>query len=190
MTNNLIKNINKILESTACKNIYSDYFKDKLSKKIVKLSIVDIDKEFFIKFENENIEICINQNEEDVTISGTTSSLLFYAMSGKSDLFASKINISGDVETANSLNSLLQESDILRGITTEIIGQKAASTVFSILDPIKDKIEKSNEEQNSAFSDFLRFDINLVPSKDDINKYIDAVDDVKTRTDKLLNQIK
>jgi len=51
-------------------------------------------------------------------------------------------------------------------------------------------MEKSKERNNVALSDFLRFDINMVPSKEDINDYIDAVDDVKTRTDKLLSRFK
>ncbi len=190
MTTNLIKNINKLLESNALKNIYNDFFKERLFNKIIKLSIIDLDKDFYINFKNENIEICNNQSKEDVAISATSSSLLFYGISGKSDLFASKINISGDVETANALNSLLQESEVLRSIVIEIAGQKTASTVFSILDPIKSKMEKSTEEQNSAISNFLKFDINLVPSKEDINNYIDAVDDVKARTDKLLSKFK
>ncbi len=190
MINDLIKIINKLLDSSAFKNIYNDFFKEKLCNKIVKLHITDIEKQFYIIFKNENIEISNEYNDEDVSISGTISSLLLYGTTGKSELFASKINISGDVETANSLNSLLQESEILRNITVEIIGQKAASTVFSILDPIKDKTNKSKEEQNTALSNFLKFDINIVPSKDDINNYIDAVDDVKSRTDKLLSKFK
>ena len=88
------------------------------------------------------------------------------------------------------MNNLLQESDIVRDIIVEIIGQKSASSLFSILDPIKDMMDKSNERNNAALSDFLKFDIEMVPSKRDINDYIDAVDDVKTRTDKLLSRFK
>ena len=111
-------------------------------------------------------------------------------MIGGSDLYSSKINISGDVETANSLNNLFKETDILRGIIMEIIGQKASSSLFSILDPIKDKMSKSSERNKNAFSDFLKYDVSLVPTKEDINKYIDDVDEIKSRTDKLLNKIK
>ncbi len=51
-------------------------------------------------------------------------------------------------------------------------------------------MDKSREKNNTALSDFLKFDINMVPSKEDINNYIDAVDDIKTRTDKLLSRFK
>ena len=72
----------------------------------------------------------------------------------------------------------------------EIIGQKASSSLFSILDPIKDKMSKSSERNKNAFSDFLKYDVSLVPTKEDINKYIDDVDEIKSRTDKLLSKIK
>ena len=179
MINNLITIINKLLERKTFKTIYTDFFKDKLSNKIIKLSVSDMGQEFYIFFQNDSIRISNENSDEDVSISGTALSLLLYSTSGKSELFASKIKISGDIETANELNSLLQKSDVLRDIIVEIIGQKAASTLFSILDPIKDKMDKSKEKNNAALSDFLKFDINMVPSKEEINNYVDAVDDVK-----------
>tara|TARA_B100000902_G_scaffold51393_1_gene58117 strand:- start:273 stop:845 length:573 start_codon:yes stop_codon:yes gene_type:complete len=187
---NLIKAINKLLERETFKNIYNNFFKETLNNKIIKLSISDIGQELYILCQNESIRISNENCEEDVAISGTALSLLFYAISGKSELFASKIKISGDVETANALNNLLQQSDIIRDIIVEIIGQKSASSLFSILDPIKNMMDKSKERNNAALSDFLRFDVDMVPSKEDINDYIDAVDDVKTRTDKLLSRFK
>ena len=190
MITNMIKAINKLLERETFKNIYNNFFKETLCNKTVKLSISDIGQELYIFCQNDSIRISNENSEEDVSISGTALSLLFYVISGKSELFASKIKISGDVETANALNNLLQESDIVRDIIVEIIGQKSASSLFSILDPIKDMMDKSNERNNAALSDFLRFDIEMVPSKRDINDYIDAVDDVKTRTDKLLSRFK
>ena len=190
MINNLITIINKLLERKTFKTIYNDFFKDKLGNKTVKLSISDMGQEYYIFFQNDSIKISNENSDEDVSISGTASSLLFYSISGKSELFASKIKISGDVETANELNNLLKESDILRDIVVEIIGQKPASIIFSILDPIKDKMDKSKETNNAALSDFLKFDIDIVPSKEEINNYVDAVDDIKTRTNKLLSRFK
>ena len=72
----------------------------------------------------------------------------------------------------------------------EVIGQKASSSLFSALDPLKERMDKSSEKNKSALSDFLKFDINLVPTRDDINKYIDDVDEIKSRTEKLISKIK
>jgi ubiquinone biosynthesis protein UbiJ len=51
-------------------------------------------------------------------------------------------------------------------------------------------MSKSSERNKNTFSDFLKYDVSLVPTKEDINKYIDDVDEIKSRTDKLLNKIK
>ena len=190
MNDKIVEKINTVLQTESLKNIYNNYFKDKLHDKVVKISIVDITLEIFIKFEDENMTLSLDENQQDVEISGTLSSFIFYSANGGNELFSSKINISGDVETANSLNNLFKETDLLRGIIMEVIGQKASSSLFSILDPIKMKMDKSSENNKSALSDFLKYDINLVPTRDDINKYIDDVDEIKSRTEKLLSKIK
>ena len=190
MNDNLIKSINNILGSKVFKNIYNDFFKDKISNKIIKILINDLKKDFYIIFETDRILISLDKHDEDVEISGTSTSFLFYVITTKTDLFSSKIKISGDVETANSLNNLLQDSGIIRGVITELIGQKSTSTLFSILDPLKEKIHENDEDQKSALSDFLKYDIHLIPSKPEIEKYMDEVDELKTRTDKLLSKFK
>ena len=88
------------------------------------------------------------------------------------------------------MNGLFKETDILRDITVEIIGQKSSSTLFSILDPIKSKIDDSSKKNNDALSDFLKYDIDLIPTKEDINNYIDQVDEIKSRTERLMAKIK
>ena len=186
----LVEKLNTFLQADSLKNIYINYFKDKLHNQIVKINIEDIKFVLFIKFQDDNMALSIDQNHQDVEISGTLSSFIFYGSVGASDLYSSKINISGDVETANSLNNLLKETDLMRGIIMEIIGQKASSSLFSILDPIKEKMNKSSERSKDAFSEFLKYDVNLVPTKEDINKYIDDVDEIKSRTEKLLSKIK
>ena len=190
MKDALVDKINTILHSESLKNIYSSYFKENLRNKVVKICVDDMKLNLFIIFQDNNMELSIDEIQQDVEILGTLSSFIFYSAIGGSDLYSSKINISGDVETANSLNNLFKETDILRGIIMEIIGQKASSSLFSILDPIKDKMSKSSEINKNALSDFLKYDISLVPTKEDINKYIDDVDEIKSRTDKLLNKIK
>ena len=190
MNDKIIDKINTILQTDSFKNIYSNYFKDKLHDKVVKISIVDITFELYIKFKDENMSVSIDENQQDVEISGTLSSFIFYSAVGGNELYSSKIIISCDVEKANSLNSLFKETDLLRGIIMEVIGQKASSSLFSVLDPIKEKMDKSSEKNKSALSDFLKYDISLVPTKEDINKYIDDVDEIKSRTEKLISKIK
>mgnify|MGYP001471346200 FL=1 len=189
MKDKIINRLNEYLSLEISKKLYKDFVKDKLSSKVVKITITDTPFEVFLNFSNEEISISLDSDKMDVEISGSFMSFIFYATSGGSDLFSSKITISGDVESANALNSFFKESDIIRVILVELVGQKSASSIFSFLDPMKIKLDESNKTYNEALSNFLKYDINLIPTKKEINDYIDQVDDIKSRTDKLLKKI-
>ena len=189
MKDKIIQRANKILENDTAKKIYNKLFLDKLIQKTVKININDIDFDLCLKFTSDNIVLSEMQDKVDVEISGSLPSFILYASTGN-ELLSSKIKISGDVETANALNRLFKETDILRDITVEIIGQKSSSTLFSILDPIKSKIDDSNKKNNDALSDFLKYDIDLIPTKEDINNYIDQVDEIKSSTERLMAKVK
>ena len=62
MNDKIIEKINVILQTDSLKNIYSNYFKDKLHDKVVKISIVDITFELYIKFKDENMTLSIDEN--------------------------------------------------------------------------------------------------------------------------------
>ena len=49
---------------------------------------------------------------------------------------------------------------------------------------------ESNESNNESLSNFLKYDINLIPTKQEINDYLDQVDEIKTRTEKLAKKLK
>ena len=190
MKEKIIESINKVLSSDFSIKLYKELIHENLTKKIIKLSIEDISQEILLNFEEEKISVLTNSDHIDVEISGTSSSFIFYASTGGSDLFSSKITIIGDIESANALNSFFKESNLLRIIIVELIGQKPTSTLFSIFDPLRNKIKESNQSNNESLSNFLKYDINLIPTKQEINDYIDQVDEIKTRTEKLIKKIK
>ena len=190
MRNKIFEIINKILNLETSKKVYVNYVRDSLSSKIIKINIEDISLDIFLSFEDEKVTILLDSDKVDVEISGTLTSFIFYTSTKGSDLFSSKINISGDVESANSLNQFLKESELLKAIIIEILGQKSSSSLFSIIEPVKKKLDESNERTNDTISNFLKYDIELIPTKSEINNYIDQVDDIKSRTEKLINKIK
>ena len=190
MKDKIFEIINKILNYETSKQVYINYVRDTLSSKIIKINIEDISFDIFLSFDDDKITILQGSDKVDVEISGTLTSFIFYTTSRGSDLFSSKINISGDVESANSLNKFLKESGVIKAIIIEILGQKTSSSLFSILEPIKQKYDESNDRTNDSISNFLKYDIELIPTKSEINDYIDKVDDIKSRTEKLINKIK
>ena len=154
MKDKIIQRVNIILENDTAKKIYNNLFQNKLIQKTVKININDIDFDICLNFSSDSIVLSELEDKVDVEITGSLASFILYASTGN-ELLSSKIKISGDVETANALNGLFKETDILRDIAIEIIGQKSSSTLFSILDPIKSKIDESNKKNNDALSNFL-----------------------------------
>ena len=190
MKEKIIKSINEVLSSGLSIKLYKELVTENLTKKIIKLSIEDIPLELLLNFNDDKISVLTDSDHQDVEISGTLSSFIFYASTGGSDLFSSQITITGDIESANALNSFIKESNLLRIIIIELIGQKPTSTLFSIFDPLKNKLKESNESNNESLSNFLKYDINLIPTKQEINDYLDQVDEIKTRTEKLVKKLK
>ena len=190
MKEKIIKSINEVLSSGLSIKLYKELVPENLTNKIIKLSIEDISLELLLNFNEDKIIVLTDSDHQDVEISGTLSSFIFYASTGGSDLFSSKITITGDIESANALNSFFKESNLLRIIIIELIGQKPTSTLFSIFDPLKNKLKESSESNNESLSNFLKYDINLIPTKQEINDYLDQVDEIKTRTEKLVKKLK
>ena len=52
------------------------------------------------------------------------------------------------------------------------------------------KFADINKKNNNSLAEFLKYDINLIPTKSEINEFIDQVDDIKSRTEKLLKKMK
>ena len=150
MKDKIFEIINKILNYETSKQVYINYVRDTLSSKIIKINIEDISFDIFLSFDDDKITILQGSDKVDVEISGTLTSFIFYTTSRGSDLFSSKINISGDVESANSLNKFLKESGVIKAIIIEILGQKTSSSLFSILEPIKKKLDESNDFEAEA----------------------------------------
>ena len=190
MKDRIIEKVNEVLDLELSRKIYQDFIKTKLENKVIKLTIEDSSFQLLLNFEDEKVCLSGDCEDVDVEISGTFTSFVFYAFSGGSDLFSSKIKISGDIETANSLNSFFRDSNIIRVIIVELIGQKSSSTIFSLIKPIKTMLEESNENNKDSLSNFLKYDVDLIPTREEIDNYIDQVDEIKRRTEKLIKRIK
>ena len=51
-------------------------------------------------------------------------------------------------------------------------------------------LEESNENNKDSLSNFLKYDADLIPTREEIDNYIDQVDEIKRRTEKLIKRIK
>ena len=55
---------------------------------------------------------------------------------------------------------------------------------------VSDTIGILSSDMENSIRDYIVFDLDLVPTKDEINNYLNEVDDLNSRTEKLLQKIK
>ena len=55
---------------------------------------------------------------------------------------------------------------------------------------VSDNIGILSSDMENSIRDYIVFDLDLVPTKDEINNYLNEVDDLNSRTEKLLQKLK
>tara|TARA_B100000401_G_C52442925_1_gene548232 strand:+ start:7 stop:582 length:576 start_codon:yes stop_codon:yes gene_type:complete len=185
-----IKTFNKFLTSEKfISSIPKDFLRDIDGKKI-KINITDIEQCAFITIEGQKITLIENLSDVDVEISSSFVNFAFFLVSRGSDTYSSKINISGDIETANKFNEILSKSSELRELVSNYIGGENFAKIESIFSSISSKLSEFMGNKQEDIRDYLMYDLRILPSKSEVEKFLDEVDEVKSRTEKLLKKIK
>jgi len=182
--------VNKVLASDIfIKSIPENYFADIDNKKI-KINLKDIEYSIIIKIKNNTLLLIDEEDDYDVELIASPATLILFILSKGSDKFSSKIIINGDIETANKFNKFLSSSEKIKEIVVHLLGEDRATQLEDkserFINFFKDIIKKSSKDM----IDLLTDDLSFITSKADINKYLDDVDDLKSRTDKLYQKYK
>ena len=182
--------VNKVLASNIfVKSIPENYFTDIDNKKI-KINLKDIEYSIIIKIKDNTLLLIDEEDDYDVELIATPITLILFILSKGSDKFSSKIIINGDIETANKFNKFLSSSEKIKEIVIHLLGEDRASQLEDksgkLITFFKDSFKKSSKD----VIDLLTDDLNFITSKTDINQYLDDVDDLKSRTDKLYQKYK
>lgn len=182
--------VNKVLASNIfVKSIPENYFTDIDDKKI-KINLKDIEYSIIIKIKDNTLLLIDEEDDYDVELIATPITLILFILSKGSDKFSSKIIINGDIETANKFNKFLSSSEKIQEIVIHLLGEDRASQLEDksgkLITFFKDSFKKSSKD----VIDLLTDDLNFITSKTDINQYLDDVDDLKSRTDKLYQKYK
>ena len=186
----VIKTFNKFLTSEKfISSIPKDFLRDIDGKKI-KINITDIEQCAFIIIKGQKITLIENLSDVDVEISSSFVNFAFFLVSRGSDTYSSKINISGDIETANKFNEILSKSSELRELVSNYIGGENFAKIESIFSSISSKLSEFMGNKQEDIRDYLMYDLRILPSKSEVEKFLDEVDEVKSRTEKLLKKIK
>ena len=182
--------INRFLSSEKIlKSIPDSVFTD-LAEKIIKLRIDDISYDIYVELSKDRIVLSESSDEYDVEVKSSLANYLLFIISRGSSTYSSKIIINGDVDTASKFNSILSDSENVKSIIAKLVGKKKFIFLEKMYGLVSDNIGILSSDMENSIRDYIVFDLDLVPTKDEINNYLNEVDDLNSRTEKLLQKFK
>ena len=182
--------INKLFQSEPfLKSIPDNFFND-IDGKIVKINLKDLPYNIIIKIHDNAFSLIDDEDKFDVELIASPVILGMFIITKGSEQFSSKISINGDIDTANKFNQFISSSEKLRELATHLLGENLSSTLEEKLSGASSSFQNLFQDATKDIVDLLIDDINVIPTKNDINKFLDDVDDLKSRTDQLYKEYK
>ena len=185
-----IKYINKVLQSDAFNKSIPDNFLSEINDKKIKINLKDINYSTILHISDNTIIILDEEGNFDVELITTPATLALFILSKGSDKFSSKIIINGDIDTANKFNNFLSSSEKIKEILIHLIGKEKTKDIEKGIKSLTVFFNDIFSSSTSDLVDFLTDDLTVLPSKSDVNQFLDEVDSLKSRTDKLYQKYK
>ena len=182
--------INRFLSSEKILRSIPDSLFTDLAEKIIKLRIDDISYDIYLELSENSITLSESSEEFDVEIKSSLANYLLFIISRGSSSYSSKIIINGDVDTASKFNSILSDSENVKAIIAKLIGEKKFIFLERMYGLVSDNIGILSSDLENSIRDYIVFDLDLIPTKDEVNNYLNEVDDLNSRTEKLLQKFK
>ena len=182
--------INKLFQSKVFINSIPEKFFDDIDGKIVKINLKNLSYNMMIKIHDNAFQLIDDEDKFDVELIASPITFAMFVLTKGSDKFSSKISINGDIDTANKFNQFISSSEKLRELANHILGENISNTLEEKLSNATSSFQKLFQETSSDVVDLLVEDINVIPTKNDITKFLDDVDDLKSRADKLYQEHK
>ena len=189
-TSSAIKYINKVLQSDVFNKSIPDNFLSEINNKKIKINLKDINYSTILHISDNTIIILDEEGNFDVELITTPATLALFILSKGSDKFSSKIIINGDIDTANKFNNFLSSSEKIKEILIHLIGKEKTKDIEKGIKSITVFFNDIFSSSTSDLVDFLTDDLTVLPSKSDVNQFLDEVDSLKSRTDKLYQKYK
>jgi len=185
-----IKYINKVLQSDMFNKSIPDNFLSEINNKKIKINLKDINYSIILHISDNTIIVLDEEGDFDVELITTPATLALFILSKGSDKFSSKIIINGDIDTANKFNNFLSSSEKIKEILIHLIGKEKTKDIEKGIKSITVFFNDIFSSSTSDLVDFLTDDLTVLPSKSDVNQFLDEVDSLKSRTDKLYQKYK
>ena len=163
--------INKLFQSEPfLKSIPDNFFND-IDGKIVKINLKDLPYNIIIKIHDNAFSLIDDEDKFDVELIASPVILGMFIITKGSEQFSSKISINGDIDTANKFNQFISSSEKLRDLAVHLLGENLSSNLEEKLSSASSSFQNLFQEATKDIVDLLINDINVIPTKNDINKF-------------------
>tara|TARA_Y100000590_G_scaffold286981_1_gene322924 strand:+ start:46131 stop:46712 length:582 start_codon:yes stop_codon:yes gene_type:complete len=176
---------NKILGNEKLQSSFSEDFFSEINNKIIKINLTAIDIELFFQIKNNELSLLQQAENIDVEFTGTPLNFFMYILSNDSEAFSSKIFVTGDIDTANKIRRLLNKKEKFKKLLISFLGEKHADIAEDFFISFTDKFRYLSNNFINDVNDFLVHDADILANTNELKKFLDDVDDIKSRTEHL-----
>ena len=165
-------------------------YRQPLIGKVIQLDVVGLGLQIIFVFHQQRVELCSEfAADADVVIRGAPVSLAAVA-SGRTGLMQSGIVIDGDVDTANRFSQLFERMDIDwdEHIAT-VVGDNPAHLFGRLRSGAADWLLRAQTGMQHNVADYLRDETQNLPHQWELDEFIEDVDNLRDRVDKLLQKV-
>jgi len=165
-----------------------------LAGKRILVDVIDLELSVLIYIENEKISLTqATAQTGDVTISGRVTSLsgLVVKRDSVTNVFPKDVEIKGDVHLAQEFQNILKGLEIdWEEYASHWIGDTAARKLGNMLRANRKWMLKARDNIKTDISEYLRFEIEMLPDRLMIDEFNNAVDAVRDDTERLQQRIR
>ena len=185
----IIEKINKFLKvAIENSNIEKKDFLP-LNKKIISIILSNTQTIIYLKFNQENIEMCESIEEEaDLILEGSPIAFLNYFNNfGESH----SIKISGNASLAESFSNIMDKLNIdWEQIISDYTNDDIAYYSVKISESLKEKSNEVKESFIRNLKEYIRDETDIIPSKESISSYISDVDTLRNKIEMIDAKLK
>ena len=185
----IIEKINKFLKvAIENSNIEKKDFLP-LNKKIISIILSNTQTIIYLKFNQENIEMCESIEEEaDLILEGSPIAFLNYFNNlGESHA----IKISGNASLAESFSNIMDKLNIdWEQIISEYTNDEFAFYSFKFINYIKSRATEIEKSFLRNSKEYFRDETDIIPQKKLIDNYIKEVDELKNKIEVMEAKLK
>lgn len=160
----------------------------KLEGKVFAVQLMDLPISFCMKVFNGKLLLSSYQTESDCSIKVSSSQLNNIADAAQLTrmIKQDQLELDGDLSIAQAYSDLLMDNNIdWQELLSKYVGDGMAHRISQMLLNVKQLIQNKLTDMDFTISNLVTDEIKVSPNPIEVNDFIDSVDVLQSRTDKL-----